>query len=62
MFISALGLGLAWRWESWGGAVAVLFKLANLPILLIHWPLAGNIPRYLIAPYGLAVVSIQGVA
>jgi len=56
MFISALGLGLAWRWERWGGAVAVLFQLVNLPILFIHWPLAGNIPRYLVAPYGLAVV------
>jgi len=62
MFISALGLGLAWRWESWGGAVAVLFQLVNLPILLIHWPLAGNFLRYLIAPYGLAVVvAVPGI-
>jgi len=59
--LSALGLGLAWRWEGIGGAIAVLFSLATLPVLLIHWPIAEGFPRYLIAPYGTwAVIALPG--
>lgn len=62
IFLSALGLGLAWRWEGWGGAIAVLFQLANLPVLLIHWPIGEDFARYLIAPYGLSLmVAIPGI-
>ena len=62
MFLSAVGLGIAWRWEGWGGAIAVLFQLANLPIFLIHWPIAERFPNYLIAPYGLAaIVAAPGI-
>jgi hypothetical protein len=56
IFLSAVGLGIAWRWERWGGAIAVLFQLANLPILLIHWPIIERFPSHLIAPYGLSVI------
>lgn len=60
--LSALGLGLAWRWEKAGGAIAVFFQLSTLPILLIHWPIAENFPRYLVAPYGTwLLVTIPGV-
>lgn len=62
IFLSALGLGLAWRWEGWGGAIAVLFQLANLPVLLIHWPIGEDFARYLFAPYGISViVAIPGI-
>ena len=62
IFLSAVGLGIAWRWEKWGGAIAVLFQLANLPILLIHWPITERFPNYLIAPYGLSlIVATPGV-
>ncbi len=62
IFLSALGLGLAWRWEGLGGAIAVFFQLATLPVLLIHWPIAEDFPRYLFAPYGISVVvAIPGI-
>jgi hypothetical protein len=60
--LGALGLGIAWRWEGLGGAIAVVSSLASLPVLLIHWPIAQGFPRYLVAPYGvwLAIV-IPGI-
>jgi hypothetical protein len=60
--LCALGLGIAWRWEGLGGAITVIFSLATLPVLLIHWPIADGFPRYLVAPYGTwAVIAIPGV-
>jgi hypothetical protein len=58
MFLSALGLAVAWRWEGLGGGLALLFQLINLPILLFHWPIAERFPRYLVAPYGLWLVIV----
>ena len=60
-FLSALGLIIAWRWEGVGGAIAVIFQLATLPVLLIHWPITEDFPRYL-APYGVwLLIFIPGV-
>jgi hypothetical protein len=60
--LSALGLGIAWRWEGVGGAIAVAFNLAGLPVLLIHWPIGHDFPRYLAAPYGVwMAIAIPGV-
>jgi hypothetical protein len=60
--LSVLGLGLAWRWEGLGGAISVIFSLAALPVLLIHWPITDDFPRYLVAPYGTwMIVAIPGV-
>ncbi len=57
-----MGLATAWRWEGVGGAVAVVFALATLPVLLVHWPIGEGFPRYLVAPYGVwAAVAIPGV-
>jgi hypothetical protein len=62
MFVAALGLGIAWRWEGLGGAITIASELAALPVLLVHWPIGERFPRYLIAPYGLwAVVAIPGL-
>jgi hypothetical protein len=62
MLLSVLGLGLAWRWERLGGAIAVVFSLATLPVLLIHWPITRDFPRYLVAPYGTwLIAAIPGV-
>lgn len=59
--LSAIGLGIAWRWEGLGGAITVLFRLAELPVLLVHWPIGSNFPRYLVAPYGTwLVIAIPG--
>ena len=61
-FLSAIGLGIAWRWEGLGGAIAVVSQLATLLVLLIHWPIAQGFPRYLVAPYGVwAMIAIPGV-
>ena len=60
--LSVLGLGIAWRWEGLGGAITVVFNLAALPVLLIHWPITRDFPRYLVAPYGTwMIVVIPGI-
>jgi hypothetical protein len=60
--LSAVGLAIAWRWEGVGGAMAVAFNLAGLPVLLIHWPLAQGFPHYLLAPYGVwLMIGVPGV-
>ena len=60
--LSAVGLAIAWRWEGLGGALAVFFQLAALPFMLITHPITEDFPRFLIAPYGIAVfVAIPGV-
>jgi hypothetical protein len=62
MFVAALGLGIAWRWERLGGAITVASQLVTLPVLLVHWPIAERFPRYLLAPYGTwLIVAIPGV-
>ena len=61
-FLSVLGLAIAWRWEGLGGAIAIFFNLAGLPVLLIHWPPADNFPFSLLAPYGVwMMIGIPGV-
>jgi len=60
--LSAVGLGLAWRWEGLGGAINLVFSLAALPVLLIHWPIAHDFPRYLVAPYGIwLIILVPGI-
>ncbi len=49
MLLSVLGLGIAWRWEGLGGTITVVFQLAMLPLLLIHWPITQD-SRF-VAPY-----------
>jgi len=62
MLLSVIGLGIAWRWEGLGGAIAVVFQLATLPLLLIHWPITRDFPRYLVAPYGTSmIIAIPGI-
>lgn len=62
IFLSVLGLALAWRWEGLGGAMAIFFQLANLPLLLIRWPIARGFPRYLLAPYGTwMMIVVPGI-
>jgi hypothetical protein len=60
--LSVVGLGVAWRWEGIGGAIAIVFNLTGLLVLLIHWPIAYDFPRYLVAPYGTWVlITIPGI-
>ena len=61
-FLSVRGVGLAWRWEGVGGGIAGAVCLAYLAVRLIHWPIADDFPRYLVAPYGVwMVIAIPGV-
>jgi len=60
--LSVMGLGIAWRWEGMGGAIAVIFSLAQLPVLLIQWPITHDFPSYLLAPYGTwLLIAIPGL-
>ena len=59
--LSVLGLVIAWRWEGLGATIAIGFNLAALPVLLIHWPITHDFPRYLVAPYGTwMIIAIPG--
>jgi hypothetical protein len=62
MLLGAVGSAIAWRWEGLGGAITLVSQLAALPVLLLHWPIADDFPRYLVAPYGIAlIVAIPGI-
>ena len=61
MFLSILGLGIAWRWERLGGTIVLVFQLATLSLLLILRPLTQDFPRFAV-PYLLSmIVTIPGV-
>lgn len=61
MFLSILGLAIAWRWERLGGTIVVIFQLAVLALLFITSPLTHDFPR-LAVPYLLwMIVTIPGV-
>ena len=61
MFLSIIGLGIAWRWERLGAIIALVFQLAVIVTLLIQTPLARDFPRTAM-PYVLwVIVTIPGV-
>jgi phosphatidylserine synthase len=61
MFVSILGLGIAWRWERLGAIIALVFQLAVIVTLLIQTPIARDFPRTAM-PYVLwVIVTIPGV-
>jgi len=61
MFLSVLGLGIAWRWERLGGALTLGFELAVLLLLLMHRPITADFSRSAI-PYAMSmVIAIPGI-
>ena len=61
MFLSVLGLGIAWRWERLGGTIVIVFQLAALSLELIQSLLTHEFTRSAI-PYLLSmIVTIPGV-
>ena len=61
MFVSVLGLGIAWRWERLGGAITLIFQFAAFLLLLIQRPITHDSYRYAI-PYLMSIViSIPGI-
>jgi uncharacterized membrane protein len=61
MFLSVLGLGIAWRWERLGGAITLVFLLATVLFLLIQSPITHDFYRSAI-PYLMSlVIAIPGI-
>lgn len=61
IFISTIGLGIAWKWERLGGWVAFGFQVITLAILFIQRPITDEIQRWAI-PYTLSIiVTIPGI-
>lgn len=57
MFLSILGLGIAWRWERLGGTITIVFLLATLSVLLISNPITRDFPRSAV-PYLLSMIVV----
>ena len=60
MFIAILGLGIGWRFERLGGIINLIFSLATLPILLIHWPITQD-SRYIVPYILLTIIALPGI-
>jgi len=60
MFLAILGLGIAWCWERSGGIINLIFCLATLPILLIHWPITQD-SRFVVPYILLIIVAFPGI-
>lgn len=61
MFISVLGLALAWRWEKFGGVFSLVFTAGVIIVLLIQRPLSDELSRILI-PYSMSlIILIPGI-
>lgn len=57
LFISILGLIIAWRWENWGGGINLVFTAVTLVVLLMQSPITDNFPSSGI-PYLLSMVVV----
>ena len=60
MSLAILGLGIAWRSEKLGGIINLIFCLATLSVLLIHWPITQD-SRFIIPYILLMIVAFPGV-
>jgi hypothetical protein len=61
LFLSVLGLGIAWRWERLGGMISIVFVVATLVSLLVQGPNGRDFPRSAV-PYLLTlVVAVPGI-
>jgi hypothetical protein len=61
LLLSALGLGLAWRWERLGGTISAVFVLAALAVLLIDRPITHDFPRSAIPYLPSLIVAVPGI-
>jgi len=57
MFLSVLGLCIAWRWERLGGAITLVFQFAALWLLQIQRPINHDSYRSAV-PYLMSMVII----
>jgi hypothetical protein len=61
MFLSVLGLGIAWRYEGLGGGITLVFLFAVLLLLLIQRPLNHDFYRSAIPFLMSLVIAIPGI-
>jgi len=61
MFLSILGLAIAWRWEKLGGAISLGFLLATLVSLLSQGPITQDFSRAAIPFLMSLVIAIPGI-
>jgi len=61
MFLSVLGLGIAWRYERLGGAITLVFLFAVLLLLLIQRPINHDFYRSAIPYLMTTVIAIPGI-
>jgi len=57
MFLSVLGLGIAWRWERLGGAITLVFQIIVLILLLIQRPITQDF-CWAVIPYLMWLVIL----
>lgn len=61
MFLSVLGLGVAWRNERLGGAITLVFQFAALLLLLIQRPINHDFYRSAIPYLMSTLIAIPGI-
>jgi len=61
MFLSVLGLAIAWRWERLGGAINLAFLFGVVVLLLITRPLTDDLSFVLIPYLMTIVIAIPGI-
>ena len=61
MFLSVLGLGIAWRYERLGGTITLVFLFAVLLLLLIQTPINHDFYRSAILYLKSTVIAIPGI-
>ena len=61
MFLSVLGLGIAWRYERLGGTITLVFLFAVLLLLLIQTPINHDFYRSAIPYLMSTVIAIPGI-
>lgn len=61
MFLSVIGMGLAWRWERLGGWITLGFQFAALLTLMLYRPIFSDFPRSAV-PYLISLtIFIPGL-
>ena len=61
MFLSVMGLGIAWWREGLGGVVTIVFQASAFTVLLVHNPIMRDFPRF-VTPYFISIaITVPGI-
>jgi hypothetical protein len=60
LFISIIGLGIAWRWERLGALTSLIFLFATLILLVIQRPITLDFSLAMIPYLLVIVIAIPG--